>query len=296
MQKRTVILSGVLAAVIAAGGYVYIREVRTPRLHPLFQELYSVTDDEQAIPWSCIQDISQTAEMDGGTVTVHQTVTYDNYLGILLEVDFPEEWLTEQEEESGKAAPAQISLYEIVHGEDGTQEQKRVASRGGSSHQKYPDQGEGTSALYLGYDHDRDIFYDGMELCLSIESLSAGSEKVWELSEPVELCWTVEAPGESVEMELDCEAFTGKMILNPFYFNLVLWDAPYTREELEDVVQLLDEKGEPVRLPGSGGGGEGSSGYVSMRRTGGTPMDVEHIRQLKIGDQVFELSAGLPGR
>ena len=284
MQKRTVILSGVLAAVIAAGGYVYIREARAPRLHPLFREVASLYGNEQAIPRSCIQNISQTAEMDGVTVTVHQTVTYDNYLGILLEVDFPEEWLTE------------ICLYEVIHGEDGTQEQKRVASRGGSSHQKYPDQGEGTSALYLGYDHDRDIFYDGMELCLSIEALSASPENVREFSEPVELCWTVEAPGESVEMELDCEAFTGKMILNPFYFNLVLWDAPYTREELEDVVQLLDEKGEPVRLPGSGGGGEGSSGYVSMRRTGGMPMDVDHIRQLKIGDQVFELSAGLPGR
>lgn len=289
MQKRTVILSGVLAAVIAAGGYVYIREARAPRLHPLFQELYSVTGDEQAIPWSCIQDISQTAEMDGGTVTVHQTVTYDNYLGILLEVDFPEEGLKELDAESGEKVSSEIALHEIVSGEDGAREQKFLGRGSGHSRQNFPNEEERTSALYWGYYNDRDIFYDGMELCLSIESLSAGSEKVWELSEPVELCWTVEAPGESVEMELDCEAFTGKMILNPFYFNLVLWDAPYTREELEDVVQLLDEKGEPVRLPGSGGGGEGSSGYVSMRRTGGMPMDVEHIRQLKIGDQVFEL-------
>ena len=278
MKKRICISAGILTIAIVCAAVLYHFRDEEPEPDPRWEIHFRQSSDlSDAIPGSCIQDIRQTAEQDGFSATLLQTIMYDQIVAILMEYTVPEEYA------SKKNFP--IPRFEMYEGtpvwtDAGLEgESLHMGGFGSSSGMHDYETATGSYAASNFRAYPESVFHPDMTVSLAVTFTSGNTNKEELLSRPIVFTWKIQNVGTSMRMDLESGDLVGKVLLNPLVLDLKLYGLPGPSDTEIDV-QLTDQEGEPLEYP------------FYMYLYGGTdwlnpPVDVREIRGIMIEGQEF---------
>lgn len=287
MKRRAVVSAVFLLAVLAVGaGYWYWTDGRYPKLNPLWGEYFDRDVSEEAVPREYIQDIGQSDEQDGISLSVLQTVTYDRTIVLLLEAEFPDEALRDE------TTFPEITFYEGVPEEgDAGLEGERVHIGGTGNHTNHFPEDSHTAFYSMAFHSSspNPVLSAGMTLSAAVEGFSRvgeeGEPDPVVLTEPMLFTWEIREAGATRTAEVDGEEISGIVRLNPFVLEVILPVSPYdTTDEFFRAVKLIDASGETEDLRG---GSSGSLHNATMWLR--PPADMQDVTGVAIGEEQFTL-------
>lgn len=278
MKKRIIIPSVILVSAAVCAAVLCRLHRAEPKLDPQWETYFRENSGlSDAIPDSCIQDIYQTAEQDGFSVTLCQTIAYDQILFFLVEYTVPEEYASEE-----NSASLEFEMYEgtPVRTDGGLEGESLYMGRAGSSNSQYEYETAAGSCVASNFrTYPESVFHPGMTVSLAVSFSTDYIDGEELLSRPMVFTWEIQNAGTSMRMDLESGDLVGRALLNPLILDLKLYGLPGSSDTEIDV-QFTDQEGEPLEYP------------LHMYLYGGTvwlnpPVDIRKIRGITIEGQEF---------